>query len=210
MSHGNNTGKRLGSNFTIITAAAGPQIRRLRPLGNTLVYGLYIFSSFFSLLRHLRRRHPPSPPIIFATQQPQRVKSLYSYDSHRPLNSYSGCSLGEIAQAAAKAAAGASSPELVPVLCPLPCRIMFSTNNSPALYDDRTMGPLATYRKPSSLPLSAYSSNFAGVTYSSTAKWCSVGRRYCPNVSTSTPAARRSRIVCQAPWSRALLVGDRR
>ena len=35
----------------------------------------------------------------------------------------------------------------------------------------------------------------AGVTYSTTARWCSVGRRYCPSVNTSTPAARMSRMA---------------
>ena len=43
--------------------------------------------------------------------------------------------------------------------------IIASMKSSPALYDERTIGPLATYRKPIASPCSRYHANAAGVTY---------------------------------------------
>ena len=44
----------------------------------------------------------------------------------------------------------------------------FAKKNSPALYDERTSGPLAVYRKPSASARVRHMSNFSGLTYSFT------------------------------------------
>ena len=49
------------------------------------------------------------------------------------------------------------------------------SSNSSAWYELRTIGPLATCRKPISRALAPYSSNFPGVTYSTTGKWQRLG-----------------------------------
>ena len=68
--------------------------------------------------------------------------------------------------------------------------------NSPALYEERTNGPDATYRNPTtSSPNVFQNANFSGVTYAFTSRWFEVGRRYCPRVKMSTPAALQSRIA---------------
>jgi len=72
-----------------------------------------------------------------------------------------------------------------------------SRKTSPALYDDRTSGPLATYLKPIAIPSFRHASYSAGGTIRATGMWRLVGRRYCPNVKISTPAFSMSRIVCR-------------
>ena len=74
---------------------------------------------------------------------------------------------------------------------------MFLMKNSPALYDDRTSGPLAVYAKPSWFPISSQNLNFSGGTYSFTLRCHLVGWMYCPRVTQSTPELLRSvRIKC--------------
>ena len=69
----------------------------------------------------------------------------------------------------------------------------FSMKASPALYELRTRGPLAQYKKPMSKARCLHISKTAGVTYSSTFICRLVGRMYWPNVTTSTSIARNSK-----------------
>src|ERR1700761_6973215 len=71
-------------------------------------------------------------------------------------------------------AAEGASP-IAGVACPALFFRTFSINASPALYDDRTNGPLAQYRKPSSSAFTRQDSNASGVIYSSTFMWRFVG-----------------------------------
>ena len=57
----------------------------------------------------------------------------------------------------------------------------------------RVKGEEATWRKPSARAVSRSSANSAGGTKRSTGRCAGDGRRYCPIVTKSTPAARRSR-----------------
>ena len=57
------------------------------------------------------------------------------------------------------------------------------------MYELLTIGPDATYRNPIPSAISLYASNASGVTYSATGRCRFVGRMYCPNVTTSTPAS---------------------
>lgn len=58
-----------------------------------------------------------------------------------------------------------------------------------------------THTNPSRSPSRRHWSNLAGVTHSFTAKCLLVGCMYWPRVSASTPALRRSRIVCSTSGS---------
>lgn len=64
--------------------------------------------------------------------------------------------------------------------------------SSPARYELRTRGPLATYKNPNSIPTVSQCLNLAGVTYSTTFKCFFVGCMYCPKVTQSTPLSRKS------------------
>lgn len=75
-------------------------------------------------------------------------------------------------------------------------RSTFSMKASPALYEERTRGPLAQYKKPMSRARWRHMSNSSGVTYLSTFKWRLVGRMYWPKVTTSTFAFLNSKIYC--------------
>lgn len=86
----------------------------------------------------------------------------------------------------------ASSPRIV---APFLFFKTFSMKASPALYELRTRGPLAQYKKPISKALCRHSSNVAGVTYSSTFIWRLVGRIYWPKVTTSTSTFRSSKRI---------------
>src|ERR1700753_3210424 len=74
-------------------------------------------------------------------------------------------------------AADGASP-IAGAVCPALFFRTFSINASPALYDDRTNGPLAQYRKPRSSAFTRQDSNASGVIYSSTFMWRFVGRMY--------------------------------
>src|SRR5258708_7891595 len=66
---------------------------------------------------------------------------------------------------------------------------------SSARYDDRTSGPEKTEPKPSASPCSRSQRNSSGCTQRSIVACFELGCRYWPMVATSTPVARRARIV---------------
>mmetsp|Transcript_1107 Transcript_1107/g.2657 ORF Transcript_1107/g.2657 Transcript_1107/m.2657 type:complete len:209 (-) Transcript_1107:386-1012(-) len=72
-----------------------------------------------------------------------------------------------------------------------------SRKTSPALYEERTSGPLATYLKPIAMPSRCHSSYSAGGTIRTTGMCRLLGRRYWPRVKISTPRSSMSRITCR-------------
>src|SRR5439155_717943 len=67
-----------------------------------------------------------------------------------------------------------------------------AANTSSALYEERTKTPAWTVGNPSARALPSSARKPSGLTYCSTGRWARVGRRYCPIVTMSTPAERRS------------------
>ena len=68
---------------------------------------------------------------------------------------------------------------------------------SPDLYELRTNGPATANLYPRAQAISSYALNRSGCTYSTTARWLLLGRRYWPMHTASHPASSRSTSVCR-------------